>query len=253
MAQERVNPFTEMHKAYTAARADGNNKAITELLVKAQGVSSVHYQQHLSLSENLYKAVVGYYRKVNANSTAPALKKAANEVFEQWKLLLSSAEDDPFTKKLRPKATDLEVLYGFVQRFMNEKNNVDEIEDFVCKKTRATSNFGTFRKLVETEIGCRMFEVEVISEAKQEFLEKQRKALNKIRRHTNNIKFLNDQIKALEAAMTGMTAGEALDGVKARIEELKAQIVVSEGKIEENKIVLQSLVDPDAAVEVEAA
>lgn len=216
--------INEMHKVFEEARKTGNRGAIKEELALANGVSKGFFDAYLNTISDLYAATAEYVRLKNGyGATEKQLKDAVSAIYKEWRTLLDCAEESAYERKMRMRPDDVSNLVGFAQKFVNDANNSAGVEGFVAQKQWATQTLAKFRQSVEIEIGIRLAEVSVMSDARRDWLDKERKALATIRKSSRALEELNN-------ALSGWKKMLEKGGESVR-EECEAQIKETESKI----------------------
>lgn len=183
MAATKPLYINQMHKVFEEARRTGNRGAIKEEMALACGVTKGFFDSYLHTISDLYAAATNYVRLKNGYGATDAdLKKAVSAIYKEWRYLLDCAEESAYERKMRLRADDVSNIVGWAQKFVNDANNSANVEGFVAQKQWATQTLAKFRQNVEIDIGIRLAEASVMSDARRDWLDKERKALATIRK-----------------------------------------------------------------------
>ena len=121
--------------------------------------------------KKLFEATCNYCRVKNSPFATNDMRAEAKQpIYDCWKELLSSAEKEQFASDLRVCEDDVSNLVGFCQRFVNDANDQSRGKDdsFISHKVWAIETIRDFQKKVETDIGIRIAQVEVLSDEERE-------------------------------------------------------------------------------------
>lgn len=156
-----------------------NKKAITESDAIENGATSERFNQWVYWVESLRETVVTYCELKQIKGTDPKeLASAKGRIFAAWRTILKVGEENVFHKNMFVIPEDIESLVGYNETFMA-----------TYKGTQfANTTKITFRKYVESLLGCRIAGNAVLKDADRDVLaayygaertiEKANKALN---------------------------------------------------------------------------
>lgn len=241
----KVYNINAMRPALVKARELGNRSCIGKKMVKNLGISETYFTHYVNSVEKLFSAVCKYVDVKNSPvATNDDRKQALNAIYPLWKTLLECGEEDKFKRTLHASEHDISSLVGFVQTFSNAQNNVDMEEKFVSTKVWAKVNLNNFRKKVETDLGIRIAEVEVLTIEQSEFLRKERSLLGKKRKMMAKIDDLKASIAFTEKRLRSAKAEETIKAFNEDITRFNADIKVAEAKIIELNDKLNELHNP---------
>lgn len=245
MATNKIYNINAMRPALIKARELGNRSVIGAKMVKELGISETYFKHYVNSVEKLFFAVCNYVDKKNSPSaTEDDRKSALNAIYPLWKALLECGEESKFKRTLHASEHDISSLVGFVQTFANSQNNVNMEEKFVSTKVWAKVNLNNFRKKVETDLGIRIAEVEVLTVEQSEFLRKERSLLGKKRKMMAKIDEAKANIAFTEKRLTHAKNEETIKLLNEDIERFNADIKATEVKITEINTKLDELRNP---------
>lgn len=222
--QQKPLYINAMHKVFLEARSTGNRGAIKEELALANGVTPGFFKTYLNTIDDLYKATAAYVRLKNGyGATDKQLKDAVSAIYKEWRALLDCGEESAFERKMRMRPDDVSNLVGFAQKYVNDANNAAGAEGFVAQKQWATQTLARFRQSVEIDIGIRLAETSVMTDARRDWLDKERKALATVRKAGKQLEELNKSLANWEKMLQkgGAAVQEECDGA---IKEIKSKI-----------------------------
>lgn len=236
-----------MRPAFVKMRESGNRGAITKKVCEELGISETYFTWYKNSVEKLFNAVCNYCRLKNSpNVPKEELDNAMQPIYDHWKNLLSNAEKDKFDTDLRVTEHDISNLVGFCQIFVNDRNDVSRGTDkeFQALKVWATTPLIQFQKKVETDLGIRIAQVEVMSDADRDFLRAERKILTKWRKAERRIKDLEAQKDALSKVMATAKEAEMKTYLEEQIKAIDEQIEGLNKKVQTQKDAHDKLLNP---------
>lgn len=189
MSQDRI--ITKMHNVFIEARKNGNRGAIKKEFASTYGCDGIYFAEYENTVEQLYNAVHDYVMAKNDyTATDKELEAMEETIFAKWRELLDCGEESTAERKMRMRRADLSNIVTFGQKFVADRNNIDDVEKFVAEKKWAAIPLNKFRQSVETEIGIRLAEVAPMTDADRDFLASERKFLSIIRKSKKRIEAL---------------------------------------------------------------
>lgn len=233
---EGIYNINEMRKVLVAARENGNKGTINKALCEEHGVAEVWFNMYVESIKKLYLATCEYITIKHSVAATEDEKKASREkLYPLWKNILSNGEKGKHTHELRCSETDIDSIVGYCEIFINDRNNIDNEEDFVSYKEIAHQKESRFRKNIEILLGIRIAGIEVMSDTKRNFLLEQRKYMNKrkkaqfkkeeVERHLKDLKRIKSptdldlsDIKAAEETISSCT--KKIEGFTKTLKEL---------------------------------
>lgn len=243
--------INEMRSVLIAARNKGNKRPISESFAKDCGVSATYFKAYIADMDKLYTAVAAYCRLKNSPRQDDAgLAEKFEEVRASWQKFTECGEATEFSRELRISEHDVSNLVGFCQGFMQDSNNVNFEEKFVAKRVWAVNTFQQFQKFVETDMGIRIANVEVLTDEERDFLTKENHALSTIASITAVIKEAEDKLSRLNAAATNAKSDELKAYLKAEIDKLSADVDTARENLRNAQNALADLYADDTEVEV---
>lgn len=246
---KKVYNINAMRPALVKAREDGNRRVITKSMCSELGISDTYYEWYKKGIESLFNAVCSYCRLKNSpKASAESVNTAHEAIYPLWKDLLSTAERDKMTRELRVTEHDISNLVSFCQTFVNDANDASRGQDetFVAHKVWATQPLKQFQKKVETDLGIRIAQVEVLSDAERDFLSAERKILNQWKKAERRIGELAAQKERLIAMKTKLKGAEAKALLEEQIADIDAQTAQLSDKIENLQQKHKDLLNPPA-------
>lgn len=242
MADKKVVNINVMRPAFKKQYEMGNRGAITKEFCADLKIEETYFKCHVEGVHKLYEAVCKYCRLKNSVEASPeALKTAQEAIFPIWKELLSNAESKKYEKELRCRPDDVSNLVGFCQKFLNSANNSFGEEKFVTTRQWATQAEIAFRKQVETDLGIRIAQIDVMPDDKRDFITAEGKALSAIRRFNNVIAELEKKIKAKGEKLKTAKAAETKEMLTAEIAELDTLLKEANKKLGEKQSELDTV------------
>lgn len=255
--EKTVHCINWMHDALLDARENGNRGAIKSEKAVALGVTESQFELYKNSISVLYEALCDYVRAgkskgfmSNPMAHEAALKEKRNRVFDLWRQILDWGEAEKDKRRVIVHPRDIEDLMTVVQRFQNDAVNVDDDKNFVARKVWATVPEGVFRAKVETILGIRMVEAEVMSDEEREHLRKLNRCVSKIRKHKANIEAEEKNIQTWEANANRSENEEFKAECKRICDVSRSKIESFNKKIAEQKAELDKLTGkavPEAA------
>lgn len=243
---QSVYNINYMRAAFAHMHDTGNRGVITKKVCTDLGISTTYFDWYKESLKNLFEVVATYCRLKNSPTAAAADVNAAYEaIFPVWKEMLSTAEADKFTRELRVTEHDISNLVSFCQTFVNDANDASlgRDEGFVAHKVWSVQTAKDFQKRVETDIGIRIAQVEVLSDAERDFLKAERKILSKWRKAEGRISDINAEIEKLNSLMAKAKGDEVKDLLNGQIGGLKKALKEQEDKIEKCRKAYDQLQD----------
>lgn len=246
----KVYNINAIRPALVKMRENGNRTIISKKLCSELGISENYYRWYKDGVEKLFEAVCSYCRLKNSPNAKPAEVTAAHEaIYPLWKDMLSTAERDKLKRELRVTEHDVSNLVSFCQVFVDDKNDTSRGKDetFAAHKVWATMPIKQFQKKVETDLGIRIAQVEVLSDDERDFLRAERKILmgwSKAERRIGEIAANKERLVALKTKLKGDEAKALLD---EQIADMDAQVAALNQKIEDFKKKHETLLNPPQA------
>ena len=168
---KKVYNINFMRSALVASRENGNRKVISAKLCEELNIEPTWFTCYVNLVNKLYDACTSYIRVKHDQSTTDELRNEAREkLFPIWKELLACGEKDQFSKSLRVSPADIDSIIGYAEKFVLSANNLDFVDGFVAPKVIATETKSKFRRDVETLLGIRIAQVEVLTDRERDLL-----------------------------------------------------------------------------------
>lgn len=251
----KVYNINAIRPALVRMRENGNRGVISKSLCNELGITENYFTWYKASLEKLFEAVCAYCRLKNSPTATKADVDAALEaIYPLWKDMLSTAEKDKFTKELRVTEHDISNLVSFCQIFVNDKNDLSRGTDdnFVTHKVWAVQPLKQFQKRVETDLGIRIAQIEVLSDTERDFLRAEGKILSKWKKAERRIADLSANKEKLMALSAKVKGAEAKGIFKAQIEEIDESIKVLNEKIEGCKKAHYELLNPETKEEKSA-
>ncbi|WP_206459424.1 hypothetical protein [Anaerovorax sp. IOR16] len=188
-----------MRKAFVLAREKGNKGLISKKMISELEIDEVWFKVYLSNIEKLYKATCNYITVKHNPLTLENEKLVAREpLYPLWKELLSSGEKDKTSKDMRCSETDIDSIVGYSEMFMDDSVNIDDDKDFVAFKEIAHTKLSRFRKDIETLLGIKICNAEVMDDSQRDFLTSQRKIISGRKKAESKIESVKVQIATLK-------------------------------------------------------
>lgn len=210
MANKKYN-LNEMREVLIKSHNTGNKALITKNVCADSGVSEVFFKDYLTRVEALHSTVCDYVRTKHASNAQIAkdfggveawteqLAAKREAIFPLWKNLLECGEKDKIKKSLHVNVADVDSIVGYAEMFMDKGNNQLEAEEEITfPKVIACVQLNKFRKQIETLLGIRIAEEEVLSDARRDYLIAERKLITRIKRTREKIESLKKEINDLE-------------------------------------------------------
>lgn len=168
---KKVYNINFMRPALVASREDGNRKAISAKFCDELKIEPTWFTCYANLVDKLYSACTDYIRvKHDQNTTEELRNESREKLFPIWKELLACGEKDKLSKSLRVSPADIDSIIGYAEKFVLSQNNLDFIEGFVAPKVIATETKSKFRRDIETLLGIRIAQVEVLTDRERDLL-----------------------------------------------------------------------------------
>lgn len=176
---KQVHNLNNMRPALVEARRLGNRTAISNKLCDGLKISTAYFSSWVEmvskLQANLSSYIVAKHSSVSTLADDKTLKALGNRVFESWKELLECSEPEKDSNVVRPRAQDIEDLVGYATKFRADSNAKGGVKMIALEaETR-------FRREVETLIGIRMADADVMTNAVRDWLDGEKKILKSIR------------------------------------------------------------------------
>lgn len=245
MATDKIYNINAMRPALIKARELGNRSVVGAKMVKELGISETYFKHYVVSVEKLFVTVCKYVDVKNSPvATDESRKQSLNAIYPLWKALLECSEESKFERTLHTSEHDISSLVGYVQTFSNAQNNVDMQEKFVSTKMFSKVNVKNFRKKVETDLGIRIAEVEVLTVEQSEFLRKERSLLGKKRKFMTRIDELKANIAFTEKRLTHAKNEETIKAFNEDISRFNEDVKAAEAKITELNTKLDELHNP---------
>lgn len=229
--EKKVHCINWMHDALLSAYDNGNRGAIKSEAAILNNVTESQFAIYKDSISVLYEALCDYVRygkskdfMTNPMEHEKALKERRNKVFDLWRQILDWGEAEKDQRRIIVHPRDIEDLMTVVQRFQANAVNTDMDENFVAQKVWATVPEGIFRNKVETILGIRMNQAEVMTDNEREFLRALNKLVGTIRKNNANI----EAEKTNKSAYEVRAAKNSSEAVKA---EFKALSDICDAKI----------------------
>lgn len=238
MGKKQVYNINEMRPALIKAFKDGNKRCINAKLCEELKITEGYFNVYLTNIENLYNAINNYVRvKHSPNTTAEAVKTAYEQIFPLWKNALECGEKEKNAKDFHVELLDVEDLVGFCQRFSYSSNAEG------ATKAWTNETFSAFRRKVETMLGIKIAGVEVLSDAKREWLNKERGLMSSIRHIEGDIKnlentnkYLTDRVKKKSSKAVEAFVKEDIDANNQKINALKIKLETKKSELEAHRL-----------------
>ena len=235
MTNQKVYNINAMRPAIVKMREKGNRGVITAKLCSELGISETYYTWYKKSIEGLFQAVCQYCRLKNSpKADSQALAEALEAIYPLWKDLLSTAERDKMQRELRVTKHDISNLVSFCQIFVDDANDISRGQDdtFVAHKVWAVQNLRRFQQRVETDLGIRIAQVEVLSDTQRDYLRNERRILSKWRKAERRIQDLAAQKESLLAVKAKAKGSEVKALMDEQIAGLDEQIEAIQQKIQ---------------------
>ena len=232
--KEKVYNLNEMRETLLSAHKTGNKSLISAKFAIENGASEGFYKTYISKCQALYEQIVLYVRTKHATTIQISeyggkdewqelLASQRNDIFPLWKDLLECGEKTKTAKSLHIIPADVDSLIGYAEMFMGIKNTpLDSDEQIDFPKAIAPQTFSKFRKSVETLLGIRIAEQEVLTDEQRDFLLAERRAISTIKRKKQAIAEKLGKIDELERLKKFIKNNEELARINSVIEQEKA-------------------------------
>lgn len=227
MENKKVYNINAMRPVLLAAHEQGNRRMIDKKFCAEHGVSEGYFKVYKKNMETLFEAVSAYARAKNSPKAKPSEVLALREaIFPLWREMLSCGERTALSKELRVQEYDVDNLVGFCQKFMDDRNDVSRGEDktFQSHKVWSVTPLRFFTRSVETDLGIRIAQVEVLSDEDRDFLMAEKKILNKWKKAEKRIGELTGTREGFVTTRKAMQSEEARSYLDQKIQELDVQL-----------------------------
>ena len=225
--EKKTYNINEMRPVLVAAHEQGNRRMIDKKLCAEHGVSEGYFEVYRANMSRLFEAVSAYARAKNSPKAKPEKVSELREaIFPLWREMLSCGERTALSRELRVQEYDVDNLVGFAQGFTDNKNDVSRGEDptFQAEKVWSVKPLRFFTRAVETDLGIRIAQVEVLSDEDRDFLAAERKVLNKWKKAEKRIAELTGTREGLVNTKKAMQSEEARGYLEQKIQEVDAQV-----------------------------
>lgn len=224
MARTTIN-YNAMRPVLVLAHNSGNPKAINEDMILGANIDKMDFNKWKNQVKELQGTVWDYVQKKKTSRydetiTEADLYAARERIFPKWKAILSYGEKDAKSKELRVDPADVEDLVGFCWDFMGTTHGTVE--------TR-TSDI-TFRKKVESLIGCAIAKNEILNDDDRDALSQYYKAQNNIQSCIDKAEELSQQIKDYELLKKGTESEDFREYINNMIKKVKADVKANNEK-----------------------
>lgn len=160
---KKVTNFTAMRKAIVTAHKLNNTKAIDKNLAAACDAMPDQFAQWKEDVGKLRELVCTYVKVKHSPTAEPdAVKKAHDALFPVWKDILATGESDAHVRELHVSEYDIDSLVGYAEMFIATSKGT----------AQAVTGKDVFRKNVESLIGCRIAQNEVLDDNDRDTLQK---------------------------------------------------------------------------------
>lgn len=221
--------WNAIRPAIVLAHADNNGAAITKSRAHDAHVTDQQLKTWIAYCNDLFKVVWAYVgAKKNRDYgqldiTDDDLSKLRQDIFPAWKKILACGKDadpDAVEECLRVRPTDIEDLVKFAWDFTKSDNGTIAVQNTEKK----------FRKLIETELGCRIASNQILPKEEHETLATYRSACAKIEKISDQVKEYKERIKALKGVMTKETSEDLKKYINAQVKEIEKSIKTAEDR-----------------------
>lgn len=231
---KKVYNLNEMREALLKAHKNGNSRLINGQDALTSGVSDGFFKLYLGRVDELHKAIETYVRTKHANSKQIAeyggidewrelLSQLRNDIFPKWKELLECGEKTKTAKSLHVIPEDIDSLVGYAEMFLATANTpLNSDETVYAPLAIAVVPVNRFRKKVETLLGIRIAEAEVLSNDERDFLLDEKRLINQIKSRKRKIQELNDRIENLKKFKKLIKDNKEIANINAEIEKTQA-------------------------------
>ena len=227
---KKITNFNAMRPTIVAAHKAGNRKAITKDIVQGCDIDNEYFVMWQADCNKLRLTVADYVLKKRAvkygyqmngvDVTEDDVFAARERIFPKWKEILQVGETSKDKKELHVDLDDVEDLIGLVWDFMDSGKGTVEI--IVSDQT--------FRKKVESLLGCAIAKNALLEDADRDTLSAFRSAERRIQNCIDAQGELDIKKKNFELMLGGIPETET-----KFIEYVKAQIAAVDEELKANK------------------
>lgn len=231
----KVYNINVMRPAFIRMRQMGNRGTINKKVCEDLGISNTYFEWYQNSIKKLFEVVSAYCRLKNSpTAKIEDVNAALDKIYTEWKNMLSTAERSKEERELHATEHDISNLVGFCQMFIDDKNDLSRgvSKDFCAEKVWAVQTMKKFQKFVETDLGIRIAQVEVISDEERDFLRAERKIMSKWKKAEKRIEEIKVEQEEIKAGKAKYKTKEMHDMLDKRSEELEKQLKTLNEKIE---------------------
>lgn len=171
-----------------------NSKAITKDMVVGAGIDIGYFTKWQNDVNALRDTVCEYVKlKHDHNAKDEEVYSARERIFPKWKTILECGENSKESKELHVTPYDVDSLVGYAEQFMATSRGT----------TITYTTKQIFRKYVESLLGCRIAQNEVLSDADRDILQAYYSAQKRIQKCIDTASDLETQKKGYELLKKG--------------------------------------------------
>lgn len=176
---------------------DGNRKMLSSDMVVEEGFEECNYIWYNNQMNALYASVKDYcIKKHTASYTDEERDKARSDIFAKWKGLFQYIEKDENSHDIVPTEDDVIDIVTCCQSLVKSKVNTKKEKDFANPSKWATNPPAQFRRKVETMLGIKAANVDIMSDDERDYNKCLRKLVNKRGKKQGKIDSANKDIKS---------------------------------------------------------